>query len=99
MQNEHAEKCGWNALERRERNASGDAIILTRFLLKYWVEAALWRDNLLLFSYFAFADKNKKANVEIIYSLVLTSLSRKQPVDLLSVNLFVKSLLYLVFGV
>ena len=32
-----------------------------------------------------------KANVEIIYSLVLTSLSRKQPVDLLSVNLFVKS--------
>ena len=32
-----------------------------------------------------------KANVEIIYSLVLTSFSRKQPVDLLSVNLFVKS--------
>ena len=32
-----------------------------------------------------------KANVEAIYSLVLTSLSRKQPVDLLSVNLFVKS--------
>ena len=37
-----------------------------------------------------------KANVETIYSLVLTSLhkvslSRKQPVDLLSVNLFVKS--------
>ena len=32
-----------------------------------------------------------KANVEIIYSLVLTSLSRKQPVDLLSVNLFVKT--------
>ena len=32
-----------------------------------------------------------KANVEIIYSLVLTSLSHKQPVDLLSVNLFVKS--------
>ena len=32
-----------------------------------------------------------KADVEIIYSLVLTSLSRKQPVDLLSVNLFVKS--------
>ena len=27
--------------------------------------------------------------VEIIYSLVLTSLSRKQPDDLLSVNLFV----------
>ena len=38
-----------------------------------------------------------KTNVEIIYSLVLTSLSRKQPVDLLSVNLFVKSKLYLVF--
>ena len=32
-----------------------------------------------------------KPNVEIIYSLVLTSLSRKKPVDLLSVNLFVKS--------
>ena len=32
-----------------------------------------------------------KADVGIIYSLVLTSLSRKQPVDLLSVNLFVKS--------
>ena len=32
-----------------------------------------------------------KANVEIIYSLVLTSLSRKQPVELVSVNLFVKS--------
>ena len=32
-----------------------------------------------------------KANVEIIYSLVLTSLSRKQTVDLLNVNLFVKS--------
>ena len=32
-----------------------------------------------------------KANVEIICSLVLTSFSRKQPVDLLSVNLFVKS--------
>ena len=30
-------------------------------------------------------------NVEIIYSLVLTSLNRKQPVDLLSVDLFVKS--------
>ena len=35
--------------------------------------------------------KIAKANVEIIYSLVLTSFSRKQPVDLLSVNLFVKS--------
>ena len=32
-----------------------------------------------------------KTNVEILYFLVLTSLSRKQPVDLLSVNLFVKS--------
>ena len=33
-----------------------------------------------------------KANVEIIYYLVLTSLSRKQPVDLVvRVNLFVKS--------
>ena len=32
-----------------------------------------------------------KANVGILYSLVLTSFSRKQPVDLLSVNLFVKS--------
>ena len=32
-----------------------------------------------------------KANVETIYSLVLTSLSRKQPVDLLSINLVVKS--------
>ena len=32
-----------------------------------------------------------KTDVEILYSLLLTSLSRKQPVDLLSVNLFVKS--------
>ena len=32
-----------------------------------------------------------KANEEIIYSLALASLSRKQPVGLLSVNLFVKS--------
>ena len=32
-----------------------------------------------------------KANVEIIYSLALTTFSRRQPVDLLSVNLFVKS--------
>ena len=32
-----------------------------------------------------------KANVGILYSLVLTSLSRKQPVDLLSINLFVQS--------
>ena len=31
-----------------------------------------------------------KAKVEIIYSLVLTSLRRKQPADLLSVNLFVE---------
>ena len=59
---------------------------LILFVYKLIIE--VWRDNLLLFSYFAFAD-----------SLVLTSLSRKQPVDLLSVNLFVKSLLYLVFGV
>ena len=32
-----------------------------------------------------------KANVGILYSLVLTPLNRKQPVDLLSVNSFVKS--------
>ena len=52
----------------------------------------MWREDLLLFSYFALADRKMwKTNVEIIYSLVLTSLSRKQPVDLLSVNLFVKS--------
>ena len=49
------------------------------------------REHLLLFSYFAFGGKIWKANVGIIYSLVLISLSRKQPVDLLSINLFVKS--------
>ena len=59
----------------------------------------LWRDNLLLFSYFDFADKNMKSLCRNHLFLVLTSLSRKQPVDLLSVNLFVKSLLYLVFKV
>ena len=38
-----------------------------------------------------------KASVEILHSLVLTSLSRRQSVELVSVNLFVKSSLYLVF--
>ena len=41
--------------------------------------------------YFTFAHKNMKSQCRNPYSLVLTSLSREQPIDLLSVNLFVKS--------
>ena len=40
------------------------------------------KENLLLLSDFVFADNIWKANVEILYSLVLASLNRKQPVDI-----------------
>ena len=42
----------------------------------------MWKENVLLLSYLFSLIKIWKANVEILYSLVLASPNRKQPVDI-----------------